>query len=194
MLNKNIIDVNYDIIGRDINNSIIKELIESYVYERKEIKEYKYLKFKENGFCLCFKNDLLECVFLYNQGVENYNKFSFNLPYKLVWSYTNKTIVEIFGDTKVKQGGNVPLWLSYPHLGIEFTFLGKSWSDINNPIIFITLFNKEIDNSKFICCVCLKEVKDNKPNTCPNDCHLVNYCSIACKDNHLNFHLKYCNK
>jgi hypothetical protein len=41
----------------------------------------------------------------------------------------NQDIVRRFGDTKEKGGGSVPVWLSYEHLGIGFTFLNKNWED-----------------------------------------------------------------
>jgi hypothetical protein len=100
----------------------------------------------------------------------------------------NKNIVEIFGDTINKKGGNTPVWLSYENLGIEFNFLNSSWSDTANPIIFICIFKPS--KNKFNCNLCLKEI--NEINYCKKKCNKVFYCSSKCLNIHNIIHLNYC--
>lgn len=51
----------------------------------------------------------------------------------------------MFGDTKHKGGGSLPIWVRYDHIGIEFTFLSKDWTDAANPIVHIKVFPKSAD-------------------------------------------------
>jgi len=105
----------------------------------------------------------------------------------------NKKVVEIFGDTPKKKGGNVPIWLCYENLGIEFNFLNNSWNDTENPIIFICIC-KPLDNQKTLNCnLCLNQIKE-KSFCCENKCNLVIYCSKQCFDIHYPIHSKYCKK
>ena len=45
-----------------------------------------------------------------------------------------------FGDTKDKGGGSVQIWVKYESIGLEFTFEGKDWNDVANPINNIKIF------------------------------------------------------
>ena len=35
----------------------------------------------------------------------------------------------MFGDSKEKGGGSIPVWINYEHIGISFNFLNKNWND-----------------------------------------------------------------
>jgi len=102
----------------------------------------------------------------------------------------NKNIVELFGDTPIKKGGNLPVWLCYEHLGIEFNFLNNSWNDTENPLIFICLFTAD-KSKRFNCNLCLNGLSE-KTYSCKNNCKMVNYCSQKCYDIHYPLHSKFC--
>jgi hypothetical protein len=176
----------YDYIGLDINKAteLFKTIGEDY--KVKEFKNHIYISFYKEGISFCFNNKILECIYLYNQGIQGYSMYKSKLPYNLDFKMVSKEIIYKFGDTKLK-GKASEIWLSYPHLGIEFTFLNKIWEDSDNPIIFICLFRK-VEDSISSCSVCLKDVE--KGFSC--ECGYLRYCSTQCQDVHLPFHKKVC--
>jgi hypothetical protein len=103
------------------------------------------------------------------------------------WDHKNMQIVEYLGDTSAKAGGKTPIWLSYERLGIEITFLGSDWGDVDNPITHVSIFTPTTGIKE--CSVCLKEVSNI--NKC-DKCLYVAYCSTVCKNAHISFHNKYC--
>ena len=62
----------------------------------------------------------------------------------------------MFGDTKDKGGGSLPIWIRYDHLGLEFSFEFKDWSDPQNPINHIKIFKPT--KSQTECTLCLKDL------------------------------------
>ena len=75
------------------------------------------------------ETDLIEYVTLYNEQVEAYSKYPYTLPFKLTWEKYNTDVVKRLGDTKNKGGGSIPIWITYEHLGIGFTFQNNDWAD-----------------------------------------------------------------
>ncbi len=120
-------------------------------YERKEIKEYIYISAPSMGWSTCFRNGILEAIYLYN-SVKPYEQYKKKLPYKLNFDLVNSDVVQYFGDTKSKGGGNYPIWLSYDHLGIEINFLGMDWNDRKNPITFFCIYDKKSKEGKEFNC------------------------------------------
>ena len=178
-----------DLIDLDIQDENIQKFLKNipFDYKVKEIKDYIYLNYFEYGLSLCFKNNLLESIILYNQSIHGYKQFNQQLPYNLSWNFKNLDIVSKFGDSKIKGGGKGSnIWIAYEEHGIEFNFLNKLWDDIENPIIFITLFKPKKNNT---CSVCLNEI--NQIFKCDN-CSLIKYCNIKCKGVHIKYHNIYC--
>eukprot|EP00343_Euplotes_focardii_P003056 CAMPEP_0205804960 /NCGR_PEP_ID=MMETSP0205-20121125/8020_1 /ASSEMBLY_ACC=CAM_ASM_000278 /TAXON_ID=36767 /ORGANISM="Euplotes focardii, Strain TN1" /LENGTH=154 /DNA_ID=CAMNT_0053075373 /DNA_START=3 /DNA_END=467 /DNA_ORIENTATION=+ len=112
-----------------------------------EYSDSIYYKFHKRGFELCFNkiegsgSTALSHVVLYSEGVENFSEFKGKLPYNLQWEMkknpkyhsgesesdlipTNNTmIVRRFGDTTIKGGGKVNVFMTYNEAGIGFTFM-----------------------------------------------------------------------
>ena len=75
----------------------------------------------------------------------------------------------MFGDTKHKGGGSLPIWVRYDHIGIEFGFQGNNWADTANPIVCIKVFPKALEGQTE-CSLCLKSLKnidEQKIAKCP---------------------------
>jgi hypothetical protein len=176
----------YDYIGTNINES--SELFKSIStdYKVKEFKDHTYVNFNSQGISLCFNNKVLECIYLYNEGIQGYGMYKSEIPYGFNFKMVSKEIIYLFGDTKTK-GKASEIWISYPHLGIEFTFLNKIWEDSDNPVIFICLFKKDEIAASY-CSVCLKD----KVEYICEKCKVVRYCSQQCQGIHLPFHNKLC--
>jgi len=135
------------LLNKNINDNEIKSFLSNSNYAKKEIKEYIYLSSAIDGWSLCFRNNILEAIYLYN-SVKPYSQYTKELPYKLNFSLVNTDIVQYFGDSKSKGGGNYPIWISYDHLGIEVHFLNMVWADNKNPITFFCLFDKDSKSNK----------------------------------------------
>jgi hypothetical protein len=159
-------------------------------YKDKENNELNYYSSLNDGISFCFKNNILDSIFYYNEKVEKYNKYKGKLPYNLNFDLKNINIVEYLGDTKKKGGGKYPIFLCYPNLGLEITFLSSNWNDLNNPIVFICIFPKNV-NEKY-CGVCTNNIIEDKYYC--NQCNNIFYCSEKCKKIHITYHLKYCKK
>ena len=178
------------------NKLNINDLIKNNIYSDYKLKQFKDIKYFSNfnkGISLCFKNDILDSIFLYNENIDKFHRYNNKLPYLINFDMKNVDIIQLLGDTPKKGGGNCPIFLNYPNLGIEINFIGKDWNDLNNIISFIILFNDNI-NDDIYCSVCTKKIdKNNKIFKCNNkNCNLVNYCSEKCKNIHIKFHLKLC--
>ena len=161
-------------------------------YTNKNSSIQTYISNYTLGISLSFEDNILNAIFFYNDNIEKFSKYKGMLPYNLdIEKMKNVNIVEYLGDTPNKGGGKYPIFLSYKYLGIEITFLGCNWNDLENPIVYISLYKKEENN--IFCCVCLKKV-NKKYIECDNNCGIVFYCSQKCKDQHIKYHLKYCKK
>ena len=66
-------------------------------------------------------------------------------------------MVRRFGDTKDKGGGSVQIWVKYESIGLEFTFEGKDWNDVANPINNIKIFTPTKQQTE--CTLCLKDLR-----------------------------------
>jgi hypothetical protein len=178
----------YSLLDKDINSfdDIFKSLDSDY--KVKEIKNYTYVSFNKEGISFCFKDRVLECIYLYNEGIQGFNFYKSELPYGLNFKFLNRDIISYLGDSKTK-GSASGIWISYPHLGLELTFLNKVWEDSENPIIFISLFKPEVKALDY-CSVCLNNLTQ-KPLKC-SQCDYVAYCSEKCKSVHLPYHNKIC--
>ena len=104
------------------------------------------------------------------------SKYPHYLPFCLNFEMVNSQIVKKFGDTKHKGGGNLPIWIRYEHLGLEFGFLNKDWNDNNNPIVYIKVFKRAEEQTE--CTLCLKNLKALELSKLPicEKCGLA-YCS-----------------
>lgn len=173
-------------------NDIIETLNKIHKPQIKSFNNITYMNFYTQGYSLCFKNEALDSVFYYNQDINHYTKYPFALPYRISFDMKNVHIVQHLGDTPKKGGGKEPIFLSYPHLGIEITFLSSNWNDLDNPIIYISQF--VIDTNELYCSTCTKKLNQlNSHLTCNNsDCLIVNYCNNKCKSHHIKYHLLYC--
>jgi hypothetical protein len=187
----------YNLLGKSIEDDYFQELMkqENLTYISREIKDYLYLSYPEQGISFCFVNKILDCIFLYNEGAFKNKQYKEIIPYNITWKMLNKDIVSKFGDTIKKGGGNVPIFLNYPRLGIEFNFVGKAWHDVENPLSHINLFKKDLgEELKLNCNVCLKSIDSfDDALTCKNKCEFIYYCSKKCMDAHISYHLTYCN-
>jgi hypothetical protein len=174
-------------ITDDRIQSYFKSLGDNYIV--KESPGYDYINYLENGISFCFRNKKLQCVYLYNDNIQGFKQYKESLPFNLNWKMHNTDIVHIFGDSKIKGGGPRAsnIWIAYERLGIEFNFLNKAWEDLENPIIFISLFEKTATS---FCNVCLNDISNL--SKC-DKCDILQYCSEKCKNIHISFHKKYCN-
>ena len=202
-------------MDKDISNllgeSVESEIIICKESSRKSIGGDTYINYKSDGMSLLIRDKMIESIFLYNKDIEGYSEYcpisTGKLPYSLNMEMRAYEIICKLGDTKEKGGGSLPIWLRYPSLGIEFTFIGKQWDDPHNPLAFITLF-KGRDNwinyrngggagdllqggDEVRCAVCLNAVPLVGYVECP--CRLLIYCSLKCKLAH-SIHLTYCSK
>jgi hypothetical protein len=85
----------------------------------------------------------IEYIDVFSSKSENFDPFLYKLPFNLSFEkHKNMEVVRIFGDTKHKGGGSLPIWLRYDHIGMEFGFLFKDWADTANPIAYIKVFTK----------------------------------------------------
>ena len=144
--------------------------------EKFEYSDWAYFKNKRSGYELWFSKEpdfRLSHVTLYNQDVEGFNRYKGNLPFGVDWEKWNNTmIIRRFGDTPVKGGGSINVFLTYNNLknsdlGIGFTFMNKSWHDRENPLIHISLFSPINNKKKPKCSLWLKEAKDLKWDNWP---------------------------
>ena len=84
----------------------------------------------------------IDFVVLYNFKADRFAAYPYQLPYSLNLGMVNSEVVKIFGDTKDKGGGSLPIWVRYEHLGIEFTFESNIWDKTDNAINHIKLFKR----------------------------------------------------
>jgi len=139
----------YDLIDKNINDKIIQDFVSETeksetdnIIQTKEIKEFKYINSIQRGWSLCFKNNILESIYLYTKLKPPNQEYKGKLPYGINFSLFNEDIIGFFGDSKQKGGGTDAIWIAYDHIGLEINFYNKEWNDQKNPITFIVLFNK----------------------------------------------------
>lgn len=178
----------YNLLSKACEDELILNFKKNYPkFTEKQIKNHFFIKFEEIGISLNFTDGLLTHIYLNNSQIQGFQKYKGTLPYNLKFDdFKNKNIVEYFGDTPNKGGGNCPIWLEYKRVGLEFNLRGMFWNDLDNPINTICLFKHEENN---FCSTCTNEIKTLF--SC-NKCEIVKYCSETCRNSHINFHLKYC--
>ena len=192
-----ILSIPFEYFGKNISTNFFQPLLsESQIKQinQKSIT-YTYVSNYSKGYSLCFENNILNSIFYYNEGIQHFKEYKGVLPYNISLSkMKNVDIVKYLGDTPKKGGGKYPIYLNYSHLGIEITFLNSNWNDTDNPIIFISIFEK--DKSRYYCALCTKQITDNNTELfkCDNkSCNIIYYCSLECKSQHIKYHLEYCN-
>jgi hypothetical protein len=95
-------------------------------------------------------------------------------------------IISKYGEPEEKTGGNVVnITIIYNRLGLEISFLSKTWEVNNAEIDHIVLFKHK--TGAIICGVCRKPA-DMKCSVCK----LIYYCGVACQRVHWPAHKKYC--
>lgn len=88
-------------------------------------------------------SDIIDFITLYNESVETFSRCPFKIPFGLTFDHKNQDVVRRFGDSKEKGGGSIPIWVNYEHLGLQFSFQNKDWSDAQNPITHIMIFGSK---------------------------------------------------
>ncbi len=160
---------------------------------KKTLKNFTYLSLATEGVSLVFQDGVLNSIYFYNEGIQGFQKYKGSLPY-INLGMKNKEIVEYLGDTINKGGGALmPIWLVYNQLGLEINFVGKNWTDVDNPISCICLFTSD-KSVKKTCSTCTKNVESVEGSLgCDRqECKIVLYCSSTCKKAHIEFHKKHC--
>lgn len=63
-------------------------------------------------------SNIIEFITLYNQSIDKFSIYPYEIPYKITMDMKNVDIVKRFGDSKEKGGGSIPIWLNYENFGI----------------------------------------------------------------------------
>lgn len=121
---------------------VITQLGQTSTEERKNFSDCYYVNFKKEGISFCFKENKLDSIFLYNEGVSGYNQFKGKLPEELKWDMSNADVVGKLGEPEGKpnKGNVIPMFVDYTHLGIQIDFATKSFEDNTNPLTVICLY------------------------------------------------------
>ena len=163
-------------------------MLKQLTFTKKTFGRDTFYRAQEDGieFCCDSTSDQVKYITLTNGKCHD----GVSLPFGLVWKMTNQDIVRRFGDTPDKGGYKVPVWLEYKKIGIGFTFLNASFTDAENPIIFITIFKRfgEADDigKQDVCAICL--VKVVHFYNCETGCNLK-FCSKECRENFNKIHM-----
>lgn len=91
-----------------------------------------------------FEAGVLNSIYFYNDQVDGFKKFQGKLPYQLNFSMNNAKVVSLLGEPAKKNPKNnsTAIWIEYPALGLQVTFVNNSYEDIDNPIAHICIFQK----------------------------------------------------
>lgn len=179
--------IHYQFIEKDISDPIFDSF--KAISTKKSFNScIEYLSSYDKGISLYFENSKLNSIFYYNEGIEHFHRYKHKIANVIDLSMKNVDIVEYLGDTPKKSGGKYPITLCYPYLGLDISFLSSNWNDTDNPITYISLYQRKTD--EIYCAVCIKKIIDNVIG-CEN-CKIVHYCSPKCKEVHIQFHLKHC--
>ena len=179
--------IHYQFIGKEINDPIFNSF-KAISTKKSFNSSSQYFSSYDKGISLYFEDNKLSSIFYYNEGIDHFHKYKKKVINLIDLSMKNVEIVELLGDTPKKNGGKYPITLCYPYLGIDFSFLSSNWNDTDNPITYISLYQRKED--ELYCAVCTKKIED-RTITCEH-CQIVHYCSSKCKEVHISYHLKHC--
>jgi len=86
--------------------------------------------------------DLLDCIFLYNEGVNGFKKYTGVMPQEISWDMNNAKVVSKLGEPSKKppRGGTIPIFVDYENLGLQIDFKTISYEDRDNPLTCICLY------------------------------------------------------
>ncbi|GJP52912.1 hypothetical protein CLOM_g12073 [Closterium sp. NIES-68] len=108
----------------------------------------EYVNYKRLGLSLCVEEGRIAAVHVYS-NVHGYKAFAGTLPFGLKVCMKAKEVVEALGEPDVKAGGGSSgaVTVIYSQLkpalqtdiGMQVTFVGRSWEDAENAIDCITI-------------------------------------------------------
>ncbi|KRX10056.1 hypothetical protein PPERSA_08459 [Pseudocohnilembus persalinus] len=184
----------YKLLEGKISFQKIDEIMDKRPYEYKKFNEkdkiIEYYQFNDQGISFCFENQELNALFLYNKFDKQMKQYTGQIPYNLNMDMTNGNMVAQLGEpVKVSGGKVIPICLTYENLGLEITFMTKSWEDNTSKIYQICLFQKNVSDQFKICGLCKKQTQYK----CQK-CWLVYYCSKDCQKTHWKVHKNFCQK
>eukprot|EP01135_Chromosphaera_perkinsii_P004601 Nk52_evm1s291 gene=Nk52_evmTU1s291 len=116
----------------------------------KEVRGAYFENYKCLGLSLCFEENRLDAIHMYNEGFDEYEQYKGALPYHLDWQDVNANVVRKFGEPSDKGGGRIPVWISYDNKGLQVDFKSIDWNDVNNPMTCITIFDPKSQNEDVI--------------------------------------------
>jgi hypothetical protein len=106
-----------------------------------------YHSWKRHGTSMSFNaENRVETVFLYSKGVDGFGQFGGELPHKIQFNDTRKTIEEKLGkpdSTGSVTGKRSCFWTKYRKLGILVTYRSADPDDNQNTIANVGLFSPE---------------------------------------------------
>jgi hypothetical protein len=141
----------YPLLQKHITDKEMREFL-SHFRNEPEVSKYSggkyYYGFKKDGISLSFnKDDILQAIFLYNQGTEGFTQYAGLLPYGLTFNMTKSEVEKILG-TPGQGISSPPLFdgeKSYhayyytKHLGIYYAINANSSEEKDMKIKYILL-------------------------------------------------------
>jgi len=105
-----------------------------------------YRNYKDSGVSLLFeekdKKLVVDSVFVYNEGVDGYHRYTGKLPCDLTFNMTNADVVHCLGEPEGKppKGNVVTMFIDYRKLGLQIDFTSKTYEDRKNPITCVCIY------------------------------------------------------
>ncbi|KAL9654488.1 hypothetical protein ABK040_010508 [Willaertia magna] len=144
------------ITNYNLNTNIEEEISNP---NKKDFSDCSYINYFNLGIQVMTKPDheTIDTIFLYNNDKDKQFKKGYpgKLPFQLSFQENNVQLIKRLNKEPIKKGGGgkIPIWLEYyftksseldtsqlDKYGILFNFVNSNWSDLNNPIHFITLY------------------------------------------------------
>jgi len=119
-------------------------------HETKHIAKETFYNFKSAGISLCFMKEdeslKLDCIWVYNGGIDGFAQFKGRVPFELSLDMTNADVVEKLGEPQGKplRGNVIAMFVDYKKLGLQIDFVGKSYDDNKNPISSICFYPPQL--------------------------------------------------